>query len=419
VTNPSFEGPPTMSVPPPGWVSCGDYSTPDTHPIDNGGIGWNFTKRAFDGNTYLGLVMRGSIGAVNDYLTEAAGNKLTTPLKKNSCYLLTVYLSTFLDAEFSTGFELIKYNNPGYLIIWGSTTACAKQQMIWKSPIISNEDWLPFTFQFSNNTDKNFDYLILEAAYADPNQKKYGNILIDNMKIEENKLGNLGEDRVICEGSQVVLTIPVGTDNVVWWNGSTEPTISANKKGVYWAKLVKGSCSLIDSVIVNSVKPLGRILEADTSLCLGDELSVDVATPYGTYLWSTGSEKSKIVIAHADKYKVTVTNQCNSATGNISVSYREPCCQISAPNVFTPNGDDYNELFEISTESSILNYNMSIFNRWGQLVFETNDIRNFWNGKDNGAEISSGVYFWFSNFKCQHVGKTLESKFRGSVTVLR
>src|SRR6478736_6691582 len=82
LSNPSFEGTPGVSVAPPGWEPCGDYSTPDTQPI-NVYEGWNFTKTASKGNTYLGLVMRGSIGSVNDNLTEAAGTLLLSPLKKN------------------------------------------------------------------------------------------------------------------------------------------------------------------------------------------------------------------------------------------------------------------------------------------------------------------------------------------------
>lgn len=418
VNNPSFEGPPAMSVPPPGWTSCGDYSTPDTHPINDAGVGWNFSKKAIDGNTYLGLVMRGSIGGVNDNLTEAAGTKLITPIKKNSCYTVTIFLSTFLGAEFNTGFDLIKYDTPGRLIIWGSTMACGKQQMIWSSPIISNEEWVPFSFQFSNTANKDFDYLVLEAAYANPSEKKYGNVLIDNIEIKNERL-TLGEDKVFCEGKETILTAPSNIDAVSWSNNSTEPTISVLKKGTYWAKLTKGNCSLIDSIIVNSVKPLGKILGMDTSLCLGNELIIDATTPYSTYYWNTGSRDSKILVSKSGIYQVAVINVCGEVNGSVNVSYRDPCCQISAPNVFTPNADTYNDFFEITTLSSVQTYDLQIVNRWGGLVFSSNELQKFWDGKNKGIDVSTGVYFWIAKIGCRNGNENLQNKFQGMVSVVR
>src|SRR4051812_331330 len=83
LSNPSFEGPNAYSIPPPGWFSCGDYSTPDTQPTLV--TGWNFTKAASNGNTYLSLITRGTAGSLTDNLTEACGTQLLRSLRKDSC----------------------------------------------------------------------------------------------------------------------------------------------------------------------------------------------------------------------------------------------------------------------------------------------------------------------------------------------
>jgi gliding motility-associated-like protein len=416
--NPSFEGISGVSVSPPSWNACGDFSTPDTQPI-NSSPGWNFTKKALDGNTYLGLVMRGSGGFDNDNLTEAAGTKLLLPIKKNSCYVFSIYLSTFLGARYDLGFgDFLVYNNPGRLLVWAGSTQCRQQEIIWTSPIIFSEEWIKFTFQYSNATDKNFEYLILQATYADPSQKKYGNILIDNFRIEEDKI-SLGDNKVICEGVETTLTIPENSSSVIWSNGSTQPSISISKKGIYWAKISKGRCTVIDTLEAESVKFLDRSINIDTSLCIGDKLNVDVSTPFGSYLWSNGSVKPQITINQSGRYEVLITNSCNTIIGLVNVSYRDRCCQIYAPNVFSPNDDGINDFFEISTKSSITNYEMQIFNRWGGLVYKSDNIKNFWNGKENGVEVSAGVYYWVSYIKCSHVAETLQNKFQGTVTVMR
>lgn len=66
---------------------------------------------------------------------------------------------------------------------------------------------------------------------------------------------------------------------------------------------------------------------------------------------------------------------------------------FSIPNVFTPNGDGVNDVFFI-TSSGLTDFNLFIVNRWGELVFETNDPNQAWDGTVNGNKCSDGVYFY-------------------------
>lgn len=71
------------------------------------------------------------------------------------------------------------------------------------------------------------------------------------------------------------------------------------------------------------------------------------------------------------------------------------CPDYSLPNAFTPNGDNQNDLFKPYPFRFISRIEMNIFNRWGGLVFQTNDPNILWNGKDmNGNELASGVYYY-------------------------
>jgi gliding motility-associated-like protein len=70
---------------------------------------------------------------------------------------------------------------------------------------------------------------------------------------------------------------------------------------------------------------------------------------------------------------------------------------VVVPNVFTPNGDNQNDLFVIRNVETWSNGSLQVFNRWGALVYETNDVVNtIWDGTDmnSGTVLADGVYFY-------------------------
>src|SRR5690554_7095734 len=71
------------------------------------------------------------------------------------------------------------------------------------------------------------------------------------------------------------------------------------------------------------------------------------------------------------------------------------------PNVFTPNGDGNNDFFTFVHHKNIEEIDLVIVNRWGNVVYESNDVNFSWNGKvmNNGEECSEGVYFYLVKLK--------------------
>ncbi|HAD12875.1 MAG TPA: hypothetical protein DCF33_10620 [Saprospirales bacterium] len=91
-------------------------------------------------------------------------------------------------------------------------------------------------------------------------------------------------------------------------------------------------------------------------------------------------------------------------------------CQLYVPNVFTPNGDGFNDNFYPLTICTFEQYEFLIFNRWGGLVFNTSNQTDNWDGSENGVDCSSDVYVYLIKYKfpTQQV-KTIS----GSITLLR
>lgn len=82
---------------------------------------------------------------------------------------------------------------------------------------------------------------------------------------------------------------------------------------------------------------------------------------------------------------------------------------IKPVNIFTPNGDGRNDVFKLEGEYIVI-YELSIFNRWGKLVFKTNEPQGAWDGNVNGQAAPSGVYFWVVNYGNQ-LGKGRDKGF--------
>lgn len=88
-----------------------------------------------------------------------------------------------------------------------------------------------------------------------------------------------------------------------------------------------------------------------------------------------------------------LTNSANCSTVlklKVEVTTRE----IFIPNAFSPNGDENNEKFLIFNLPGIYRYRFSVFNRWGEKVFETTDINTFWDGTFNGSPVPEGAYVY-------------------------
>ncbi len=89
--------------------------------------------------------------------------------------------------------------------------------------------------------------------------------------------------------------------------------------------------------------------------------------------------------------------------------------QVAMPNAFTPNGDGINDLFRMS-QVNIASVNCAVFNRWGQVVFQSNDLDFAWDGSFKGEDLDVGVYVYFMEVVFED-GETLLKK--GNVSLIR
>jgi len=207
----------------------------------------------------------------------------------------------------------------------------------------------------------------------------------------------------ICEGAVLLLdagAAPLGTSYE--WNvkNNFSQSISVSVEGWYQVILHNGACADTDGVYVKeSAMPQNVLhnlfLPQKSIYCFVEEgpqvLSADpIDGVKYSYLWSTNEKTSAISVAAAGIYSVTLSKgDCNSKD---EVTFYDFCnTSFYLPNTFTPNGDNKNEVFYAVGEN-VLNFQMLIFDRWGELLYSSTDIHEGWDGKYHGALVQQDVY---------------------------
>jgi gliding motility-associated-like protein len=130
-------------------------------------------------------------------------------------------------------------------------------------------------------------------------------------------------------------------------------------------------------------------------------------------LWNTEETTHSITVNKPGTYWVDVFNgECHTIDSiDVTIEYKEP--ETIIPNVFTPNGDGFNEelIFQLPATET---YDLKIFNRWGNLIFESSDPTVNWKGED----FPEGNYMYILIYKklCG-LQETITEK--GTITLLR
>ncbi|HET9056964.1 MAG TPA: PKD domain-containing protein [Chitinophagaceae bacterium] len=178
-----------------------------------------------------------------------------------------------------------------------------------------------------------------------------------------------------------------------------------------------------DTVIVKVIPPVQAFAGNDTSIVVGQSLQLQ-ATGGQIYSWSPPTGLNKTDTANP------IANLLNSQTYIVRVSTPEDCFAFDTinvkvfttppglfvPNAFTPNSDKLNDAFKpIAVGISQLEY-FRVYNRWGQLVFNSTQLQKGWDGKLNGKEQPLGVYVWVARAKI-YTGEIITQK--GTVTLIR
>ncbi len=242
------------------------------------------------------------------------------------------------------------------------------------------------------------------------------------------------QSQPICKGQPVTINYSgdiSGSDNSYKfkWNWDGGNVISGSNRGPYkvsWSNagikeiqlnITGGACptSITNSkkISVMSDMPHPKF-ESVGNLCAGDSLVLSPGN-FLSYLWQDNSMDSIYKVRTPGLYSVTVSNGCGSASAQINIA--QSICDIFFPTAFTPNNDGLNDKFKILSDLHFSVFNLQIYNRYGQKIFESKNPSVGWNGKLNGQDQAQGGYVWYCKLKKSSSDKI--QNLKGIVVLIR
>ncbi|MGZ2371940.1 T9SS type B sorting domain-containing protein, partial [Ancylomarina sp. YFZ004] len=229
---------------------------------------------------------------------------------------------------------------------------------------------------------------------------KYGCVASESVKVEVLPNPEVGENKFLCEGETLLIDTK-DLSNPVWDDGYTAWERTIDKPGEYVLSVEQNDCELQQRIVMNplpkfkldnTIQP-GIIIFEGQTITLDPELDPD----YGLYVydWSDGSILPYLVVSESGTYNLRVEDNIGCIATDTVVVQVKPI-GIESPNAFTPLSNNENDRFYLKDINVIDKFEMYIYNRWGELMYQTNEpgYANGWNGTYKGADCPVGAYVW-------------------------
>ena len=233
----------------------------------------------------------------------------------------------------------------------------------------------------------------------------------------------LGNSDLLCQGDMRTLSLPTEADSYLWVDGSASQNLTVTYPGgLIWGEVTLDGCSFRDTLQLDFQLPPMIDLGPDTLICDEDIYVLDAGVSVEQYTWQDGSIGRTYDVTLPGLYEVTVVDGPCVVTESVEIGTRE-CIEykVFTPNAFSPNNDAENDVFQplIIPGIQVTGYTLTIFDRWGNQVFQTNNPDDGWDGTWNSNEVPMGVYVYFIELDYVDDRRSGSDLITGDVAVVR
>lgn len=292
------------------------------------------------------------------------------------------------------------------------------------------------TYQLQLRAGTDTTVLVDECGLATPVQTIPFTVA-DTVNAQFNYAATLG-----CQRNNYLFTHPGGNGVNSWnwlFNGIRVTTVThpiefpSSSTNAISLVVSNGICidsARLDLTINNQVKAAFTI--KDTILCPEDKLQITNTSTGMIDRWQwqydvLGSSVQKdpppyqfpnLNLERTYRVKLVARNDLLRCSDSVEKVVRVlNHCLIEVPTAFTPNNDGLNDQFRPHNALKAINYHFRVFNRWGQLVFESRNWMDKWDGRINGQLQATGVYVWVLSYTHRDTGQPVFRK--GTVTLIK
>lgn len=249
--------------------------------------------------------------------------------------------------------------------------------------------------------------------------------------VTEEAVLTINEDITICEGEAVTLTANSSQSggSFLWSNNAETASISVNPLDtIEYSVIYSYGCGeLYDTVWVNVLEGFNVSIISDPdpqidTILEGTILTltafIDEPVPGAIYTWGSGQTGQTIMAPalNATSYHSVTVTAPNGCEYDALLTIPVELAEIAIPNVFTPNGDNMNEFFNIAIKGNVTVREFKVFNRWGQVVYNNENPLNGWDGTFKNELAPSDVYIYTITLD---MPSGTVRKEKGDVTLLR
>lgn len=276
----------------------------------------------------------------------------------------------------------------------------------------------PYTLVFGDTLNNTFNNLSNEYSISELHSGTYYARVIDEFGCEYEELIPVGEPDslmvsgivtdALCYGSSdgiVNLTVIGGTNpyNYLWTNVTVNQDLTGVTAGWYSVDVTDAQNCLTKGVfLIGQPEEIMISGSISQTTCRDNEdgsitIFVEGGTPDYTYLWSTNEVTQSVYNLAPGMYIIEVMDEhgcVKNDTFNLNQSLID--C-IQPPTAFTPDGDGINDTWILENIMNYENATVQIFNKWGNLLYESNGEYIPWNGYFKGKRLPSATYYYIIN----------------------
>lgn len=244
--------------------------------------------------------------------------------------------------------------------------------------------------------------------------------LQDSIKVDYALDFDLGADTTLCNGQEVNLKVPSAPAATYrWQDGSAQTTYTVKQSGTYTIKVTQASCVATDTIQVRYIPPPQLELGPDKELCGAQTFTIKPIVAEGKFTWQDQYANTERTVSTSGVFWGSVRNECATVTDSIEIDYGACDCILYAPNSFTPNDDGKNDVFLAYGCGDIKITSLSIFNRWGEVIFKTTAPPFQWDGYYRGNLCEIGVYAWSIQYELHRGKKVKFDQKEGPLSLIR